>query len=492
MQICKKILTCICIFACLAPAAFSDVIEGYGIDYNRKDAYSVAKSKFALTNVKTAHDEFADMIEDSTSKDFVLLDTAIMLAEYGFFDLTDRIFSKIDDYSISQNYIEDIRHFYYPAKRMGVKDLLFLAEAYSNIMYNNYAQEAVLDVVNNTELIKERNDYVFYILALGYYEIKDIDQAENYISIALSLNPNNVNYKILKTKILLERKNKKHAIKLFEEIKKENFKIVEFQNKISALEHYVLYKTEKNDKLKDYHLGYYYFLEGKTTFAQKVLLNALSNNKKINKDIYALLGLSYLSSSDKQAKENAQKSLKCGGESFNALYTMGIIELRNEHYKQGLKLLNKARKYEKDTYNAERLIALIYRYTGKTKASIKLWNKLVKKVPEIFEGYYYLAIDTDNDTEELLKKSLSYNVNFPYAYYKLGEIYINRENFELAKKYLYNAHYIDENDFRYYYYLSQLELQQGNKEQADSYLNSCVRMEPNYRDILDREKGLEK
>ncbi len=484
----KKLLTLLFILFSFLPAVCADVIEGYGIDYSRKDAYAVAKSKFALTNVKTAHDELAEMIEDATSKDFVLLDIAIMLSEYGFFDLADNIFSKIDDYLISQNYIDDIKHFYYPAKRMEVKDLLFLSEAYSNIIYNNYAQEAVLDVINNTELIREYNDYVFYILALGYYEIKDIEQAKNYITIALSLNPRNVNYKILKTKILLEDKNKKPAIKLFEEIKKENFKIVELQNKISALEQYLLYKTEKDDKLKDYHLGYYYFLEGKTNFAQKVLLNALSNNKKINRDIYAILALSYLSSSDRQARDNADKSIKSGGETFNALYTLGILELRKENYKQGLKLLNKAKKYEKDTCNADRLIALIYKYTGKQKQAVKLWNKIIKKVPEIYEGYYYLAMEPYVDKEALLKKSLSYNVNFPLAYYKLGEIYINRENFELARKYLYNAHYIDENDFRYYYYLSQLELQQGNNAQAESYLNTCTRLEPNYRVILDREK----
>ncbi len=493
MKKCSGILLSILIAVCVSLPCFPDVIEGYGIDYNRKDAYTLAKNKFALTNVKTAHDEFETMIESSTNKDFVLLDTAIMLAEYGFFDLTDNIFSKMDDYEISKFYIEDIKHFYYPAKRMSVNDLLFLAEAYSNIMYNNYAQEAVLDVINNTELLREHSDYAFYIIALGYYEIKDIEQAQNYISIALSLNPNNVNYKILKTKILLEKKNKKQALKLLEEIKKEHFKISEFQNKILALEQFVLYKTEKHEKLKDYHLGYYYFLEGKTGFAQKVLLNALSSNKKVNKDIYALLGITYLSTSIQQARENAEKSIKNGGETFHSLYTLGLLQLQNEKYKSGLKLLNKAKKYEKNTYNAERLIALAYRFTGKNKNAIKLWNKLLSKQPEIYEGYYYIAIDTkDSNKEALLKKSLSYNVNYSPAYYKLGEIYIDRENFDLAKKYIYNAHYIDENDFRYYYYLSQLESQRGNKELADNYINMCTRLEPNYQAIIDREKGFEK
>ncbi len=470
----------------------SEVIQGYGVGYSRRDAFNLAQNKFALTNIKAAHDEFETIINSTGNKDFVLLEMAITLAEYGFFDLSDRIFSMLDDYEITQNYIKEIKQFYYPAKRMQTNDLLFLAEGYSNIMYNNYAQEAVLEVVNNTELIKSRNDYAFYILALGYYEIKDNEQADNYISIAMMLNPDNINYKILKVKILLEKAEKKKALKLLDEIEKSGFQLDEFKKKLFALREYILYKTEKNDSEKDYHLGKYYYLDGKTDFAQKVLLNALSNNKKINQEIYGLLGLTYLPTSLSQARDNAQKSLKIG-DNFEGLYTLGIIEKVQEHYKQSLKFLNKAKKYEKNTYESERNIAVLYKKTGKTKKSINLWKKILKKSPEVYEGYYYLAETEDGtNSEELLKKSLSYNVLFVPAYYKLAEIYINRENFELAKKYLNNANYIDENDFRYYYYLSQIELQKGNKEESEVYLKECERIEPNYKKVLDREQEFEK
>ncbi len=473
--------------------AFSnEIIQGYGIDYSLRDAYSLAQSKFALTNIKAAHDEFAVLVNTGSNKDFALLEMASKLAEYGFFDLSDKIFSNLDDYDITKHYIKEIKQFYYPAKRIQTDDLLFLAEGYSNIMYNNYAQEAVLEIVNNTELIKSRNDYTFYILALGYYEIKDNDQADNYISIAMKLNPDNVNYKILKTKILLEKNEKKKALKLFTEIEKSDFQLDEFKKKISALKEYIAYKAEKDDEIKDYHLGKYYYLEGKTEFAQKVLLNALSNNKKVNQDIYGLLGLTYISTSESQAKENAKKSLKIG-DNFNALYTLGIIEKNQEHYKLALKLLNKASKHEKETYYAQRNIAEIYKETNKEKKSIKLWQKLLKKSPAIYEGYYYLSDESGNaNEEELLKKSLSYNVLYTPAYYKLAEIYINRENFELAKSYLNNTHYIDENDFRYYYYLSQIELQKGNKESSEKYLKECQQLEPNYKQILNKEQGFEK
>ena len=106
--------------------AFSDeLIQGYGIDYNKKDAFALAQNKFALTNIKAAHDEFEAIINETNNKDFVLLEMATKLAEYGFFDLSDRIFSKLDDYEITQNYIREIKQFYYPAKRLQTNDLLF-------------------------------------------------------------------------------------------------------------------------------------------------------------------------------------------------------------------------------------------------------------------------------------------------------------------------------------------------------------------------------
>ena len=97
MKISKKLILFSFVFISAVSVVFANVIEGYGVDYNRKDVYTLAKNKFALTNVKSAHDEFSALISDSSSKDFVLLDIAIILAEYGLFDLTDSIFSKIDD-----------------------------------------------------------------------------------------------------------------------------------------------------------------------------------------------------------------------------------------------------------------------------------------------------------------------------------------------------------------------------------------------------------
>ena len=55
-----------------------------------------------------------------------------------------------------------------------------------------------------------------------------------------------------------------------------------------------------------------------------------------------------------------------------------------------------------------------------------------------------------------LKKSVAINPNFKDGWIDLSRVMIEKGNLTLAKKYLENAYYIDDNDFRYYYYQSLL------------------------------------
>ena len=59
------------------------------------------------------------------------------------------------------------------------------------------------------------------------------------------------------------------------------------------MEQYVLYKSKKNYSEKMYHLGYYYYYENEPAKAVRTLQSALSNKKKLNKDVYAILARVY-------------------------------------------------------------------------------------------------------------------------------------------------------------------------------------------------------
>lgn len=453
-------------------------------------SFSTAQNKFALANTGAAHDDFKHIIETSSNKDFYLLNRAITLAEYGFFDLTDAIFSKIDDYEIAQNYIKDIKFFYYPAQRLNEGELIHLAEAYSNIKYNNYAQETVLDIVNNNKLIQNASDYTYYILALGYFETKDYNQALNYITLATSRNPNNINYKITKLNIFLELKEYKKAEKLLKELLKIELNCKELRNKIAALEQFYLYKTEKNELQKNYHLGFYYLLEGKHNSAQRVLTSSVSNNKKMNGQIYNLLAHSYIWEDMTKADEYATKAIKSFYGTSISYYIQAVTKWKNNHPKQALKTLNKGKKLDKNII-IENAIAEIYHKTGKSKQAYKMLTRLCKKSQTNNKALYYLSFYADNNAEQLLKRALSYDINYTDAYYQLALIYANRENFVLAKEYINNVKYICGVNFKYYYYLSYIETLQGNDDIASEYKAKCKELEPNYRDIIDKELQIE-
>lgn len=52
----------------------------------------------------------------------------------------------------------------------------------------------------------------------------------------------------------------------------------------------------------------------------------------------------------------------------------------------------------------------------------------------------------------IFEKAIAINANFKDAWIDLGRVSIERGNYSDAKNYLGVANYIDENDFRYYYY----------------------------------------
>lgn len=493
-MICKNkfIIALICsLILFVNPVTANDLINGYWINYTNSALFETGINKFSLTNISAAHDDFKNLISSASNKDVVLLKYAISLAEFGFFDLTDAIFSKIDDYEISKNYIREIKQFYYPAKRLTDEQIKTLAEAYSNIAFNDYAQEAVLDIINGN-LVQQNSDYIYYILCLGLYETKDFAQAKNYIALALSQNPNNINYKILEIKVLLELNEYKKVTKLLAELKKVEPEIKELRNKILALEQFVYYKTQKNPTIKNIHLAHYYILQGKISAAQRVLLSNLGNNKKTNGEIYSLLAKTYFYSDSNKALEYATKALNNKFENNSSYYIIGLEKFKENNIKQALKTLNKTKLTDESGLEAKNLIAEITFCSNKVKQAKKLFQNLVKKYPANSESYYYLAkLDTLN-AENLLKKSLSYNITFKPAYYELSRIYTERENYITAREILNNLRYIDENDFKYYYYLSRLEFAQGNSELAKEHEAHCYKLEPNFRDIINRENNIEK
>ena len=75
---------------------------------------------------------------------------------------------------------------------------------------------------------------------------------------------------------------------------------------------------------------------------------------------------------------------------------------------------------------------------------------------------------------------MAINPYFIDGWINLAKYEIERENFDMAHKYLAVANYIDENDFRYYYYQGLMSKRQGNLNEAVYNFKKSLILNPDF------------
>lgn len=441
--------------------------------------YVYAFDRFMQSNVKAAYRDFKVLIETMNNNDYAYMQMAEKMADIGLFNLSDLASSKIDDKSISDYLIEDIKMYYYPSKKLKTDDEIYLGEVFSNIIYNDQSREATLELVKNTTLMSE-SDYANYIAALGYLKSNDFADASIYIDKAIKMNPQNLNYKKLKAEILSQGKKPQNALKMVDYIKAQKLYSTDFTRKVSSLEQYVLYKSKKNYSEKMYHLGCYYYYENEPAKAIRSLQSALSTKKKLNKDVYAILSRVYFDSKDyEKAQDSALKAHKLDSNNVTALLVLGDLSFRTSDYKNALKYYKNAENNDKSISIIPIKIALTYEQLNKEKKAFEIYEKVLKTYNDCYIAYYKTALKDKSKEIAYLKKAVAINMNFKDAWIDLGRTALEQENFIDAKKYLSIAKYIDENDFRYYYYQGLLAKKQGLD--GIPYFKKSVSLNPNFQ-----------
>ena len=446
---------------------------------NVHNQYVLAFDRFMRSNIKSAYNDFKILIETMDNNDYAYMKFAENMADIGFFDLTDIAISKIEDKAISDFLVEDIKLYYYPANKIGLEDEIYLGEVFSNIVYNDQSNEATSELVKN-DILLNKSDYANYIASLGYLKSNNIIEADKYIDVAIKMNPSNLNYKKLKAEILSQSKKPQNAIKMISRIKSQKLYSADFIRKVDSLEQYVLYKSKKNYSEKMYHLGYYYYLENEYAKSLRTLQSALSTKKKLNEQIYALLSRVYYDSQDyEKAQDSAQKAKKLNNNNIQALLVLGDLSYRNKDYKTALKYYKNADANSKNSYLSSIRIAQVYENTEKLKKANDIYEKLLKSYDDCYIAYYKIGLSDKSKELAYMKKSISINMNFKDAWLNLAKISIEQQNYEDAKRYLRNANYIDENDFRYYYYQGLLAKKQGLN--GSKYFEKSLLLNPDYK-----------
>ena len=429
------------------------------INYNAKEFKSAIDgidNKYNNLNINSAYDDLNRLIFDSENTDYYMMILADKATSLGYFDLAKRAFSKITDYEIANLDCENTQRLFFPKYTLSMDETLLLAEAFSNIEHNDRSKVAIEDInkLNNVSF----NDYANYILALGYMKLNNIEAAKTYIDKALEINPNNLNYKILQSRIIASSKKNKKAIKIVKDTNnKTDIGYYQIKRNLMSNEEYIKYKTEKQPWLKDYHLGYYYYLNNDNSKALRVLQSAISKNNSRNALLYSLMSRIYIKNGDyERANVVATKAYKYNVSNIDTLMSIGDIAYENGKFKQALKYYKKASNSRSNATEAKLKLADTYSKLNNIKTSNSLYNQIAKNDNTAYEAYYHIALANPANELTYLKKSVSINPNFKDGWIDLSRVMIENGNLELAKKYLDNAYYIDGNDFRYYYYQSLL------------------------------------
>lgn len=444
-----------------------------------KNQYAIALDRFIQSNVKSSYADFKILIETTPVNDYAYMQMAERMADLGFFSLSELSVSKMQDKDITDIVTEDVKRFYFPSQKLQPDDEIYLGEMYSNIIYNAQSREATTELLKNTELL-QTSDYANYIAALGYLKSGDIENANIYIDKAISMNSKNLNYKKLQAEILSQGKKPKDALKIVAFIKQQPLYSSEFVRKVNSLEQFILYKTQKNEIQKNYHLGYYYYYENEDTKAVRTLLGALSTKKKINADVYSLLSRVYFDMNDyDKAQDAASKALKIDNGQIYALSVFGDLAFRNKDYKQAREFYEKAAKDKSTPANTIKL-AKTYDLLGKKEKAIDIFTKVLKAYNNSYAAYYYIAINDKSKELAYLKKCVALNNNYKDGWLDLARVEIERQNFDEAKTYLATAKHIDENDFRYYYYQGLISKNQGLQDDAIFNFKKSLILNPDF------------
>ena len=448
-----------------------------------KAKYASAENRFIQSNVKASYDDFNELVEKANHDDYVFLLYGIKMAEYGLFDLSDKLIERLDNNHFTGAYVKDIRKYYYPSSLLDKNEVVVLADAYSNIVYNNLALETTSELINSTKI--SESDYKNYLIALGYYKSNNLPMALKYINNAIIENDSNINYKSLKARILADAKKTKQALSILNEIKNTQFLTIDFQQKVRATEEYVLYKTSKKEPLKDYHLAYYYHLQGKSLLATKVLQSAMLTAKQYSSDINALLGRVYYENNEPiKGLEFASKAFAENKHNYLAVLTLADVKYDEKKYSDALTYYKKAKRLTKNV--APQVgIAKSYLALEKTNKAKKMFEKLLNnnKMNEdlLVESLKVIPQRIDYYLPRVASVDLSNND----IWLGLANHAIKDGNYKMATTYLNNSYYIDENNFKYYYYLSLVLRAKGEIELANKSLSRCADINADYKAVVN-------
>jgi len=448
----------------------------------RRDFLTIAQ-KFNQGNVTVAYDEYEKLI-DNIENDTSLLALSKVFYETGFYSLALKANEKIVYKNQFYDNILDLEKSYKLKKPLSKEEEIFFAKIYTSIYFDNSSQEALSELLNKKNEYA-KNDFYNFTLSRVYLELKKYPQSLEAINKAISINSDNVQFKVFKIDVLAKEKKYSQALDLIEKLDKSKKITVNFIETVKIKKEEILASATKNEKEKKYHTVQKAYLEANFEKSKKDCRNIL-NFDKDNDKILALyakneLALGFV----ERANAYFVSAYKISKSNPETIMGLGDISYLHGDYKNAVKYYKKVYSEDKTNYEALLKLEQSEKKYAKNPKNLKKISKKIDLMPKTaYSAYYRAAISfaqkDDVLKEDLLKKALSINPMHENSLGALVELYIKENNLELAKNLIYNASITLEKNYYYYYLCGLYSEAKSKKQEAIQFYKTSLNLNSNF------------
>lgn len=446
-----------------------------------RQEFILITSKFNQGNAISAYSEYEQLI-DKLDDDILLLNISKVLCKIGFFSLAKKAEEKIVYKNQYYNNLNDLEISYRPKANLTVDDEIFFAKLYSSIFFDNSALEAQQELLGKKETY-QKNDYYYYLLAQSYFEQKDYHKALNTINKAISINSDNINYKLVKTDILSSLKKYSEALSIVKKLEK-NRKIIDLASSILIKEQTIIAQSTKNDRERKYSTVYKTFLEGNYEKVKKECLSILNFDKN-NDKIISLYARSELALGNvERANTYFINAYKIDKNNIDTLIGIGDIRFIHKDYKNSVKMYKRALKQNSNSAEVLIKLASVQKAYGNDSKTISRINAKLNKVSANHIDYYNCAISSAQKNtvlkENFLRQSLAIDPLYKLSLGEAVEHSLKNKNYKTAKSLVDFASFTLEKNYYYYYLLGLYNQAENKKQEAIQFYKTSLDLNPNF------------
>lgn len=431
-----------------------------------------AMERFSQSNVTVSYKNFEALIDNNNLNDFYYMTLAYQMSDLGFFSLSEKAMAKVENREVWQSHIETIKRMYLPKNKLSHEEELFLANIYTSIIFNNLTRESIQDVMKRDRLIR-RSDYANYLVANALFIDKDYQKALSSINRSLSSNSENFYYINYKIKILIELERYEEALKLVSDLESKNILNPENIKDVEKQKYYLLSKSEKNEAKAKYYLANYFSLNNDYARAIKELIPISYKTKTA--EIPSLLGDIYFKTKDyPKATESYERALDINKHCDSAYKGLANISMLRKEYSLAEKNYLKALKHNKYDENSLIGLSVINYLKNDQKIAKQYSDKALSVNPNCYKGYYLQSKYKQNKNISNLVSASILNPFFANTWLDLADNSLLNKDTISAEKYLDSVKYLEDNNFRYYYYKGIIARLNKDSQTADSNFIKAV------------------